>query len=214
MPALASPWSDTSDVPFIGLQSLPVDPLNGFLLHCFSPVKVIYSVTGCARLAAGFQPHQVASMQVYRRSFEGQLEQLAAIHDFIDQAAAEMDLGEEDAFACRLAADEAAANAFEHAYSGLPGRVEVTTWREDEAVRLDVRNWGAPFDPQAVAEPDISRPLEERPIGGLGIFLMRKFMDEVSFSFHPQEGNTITMRRRLRASPKSTRTGNPAGPID
>src|SRR5689334_6455343 len=88
---------------------------NSRKLHCFSPAKVLYSDTGCARSPASFRPFQGVLMQVYRRSFEGQLEQLAAIHDFIDQAAAQMDLSEEDAFACRLAVEEAAANAFEHA---------------------------------------------------------------------------------------------------
>ena len=136
-------------------------------------------------------------MDSYQRTFEGQVEQLAAIHEFVDQVAAELGLGEDDTFACRLATDEAAANAFEHAYAGRPGKVEVSITQDARDIRLQVRNWGKPFDPAAIAEPRIDRPLEERQVGGLGIFLMRKFMDEVRFGFNPQQGNTITMRRRL-----------------
>ena len=137
------------------------------------------------------------------------MEQLAGIHDFVDQAAAELGLGEDDAFACRLAADEAAANAFEHAYAGRPGKVELSIQCDAHDISLEVRNWGSPFDPAAIAEPSIDRPLEERQVGGLGIFLIRKFMDEVSFGFHAHEGNTITMRRRLLRGSHESRVASP-----
>ena len=142
------------------------------------------------------------------------MEQLAGIHDFVDQAAAELGLGEDDAFACRLAADEAAANAFEHAYAGRPGKVELSILCDAHEISLEVRNWGNPFDPAAIAEPSIDRPLEERQVGGLGIFLIRKFMNQVSFGFHAQEGNTITMRRRLGTSPESRVLSPKSAPSD
>jgi serine/threonine-protein kinase RsbW len=136
-------------------------------------------------------------MQVYQHTFEGQVEQLAAIREFIQESVIRLGAGEEDAFACQLAADEAATNAFKHAYAGGPGRLEVIVWCEAGRIALRLRNWGVPFDPEAIPVPGTTRPLEERPAGGLGIFLMRKFMDEVQFSFAPQEGNTVTMQRRL-----------------
>lgn len=133
----------------------------------------------------------------YRRTFEGQLELLPAIHDFVDGATAGLELNYDDAFACRLAADEAATNAFEHAYGGLPGKVEVAILLDGQDIVLVVRNWGRPFDPDSVPSPQIDKPLDERQMGGLGIFLMRRFMHDVSFEFHPVAGNTITMRRRI-----------------
>lgn len=136
-------------------------------------------------------------MESYRHTFEGHLEQLPAIHGFVDRASSDLGLGEDDAFACKLVIDEAATNAFEHAYDGRGGRVEVTLGREATDIVVCVRNWGSPFDPAAVAQPDLARPLEERLPGGLGIFLMHKFMDDVSFGFDARQGNTITMRRRL-----------------
>jgi anti-sigma regulatory factor (Ser/Thr protein kinase) len=136
-------------------------------------------------------------MQAYRRVFEGRLEQLPAIHEFVDRATTELGLREDDAFACRLSVDEAATNAFEHAYNKGPGKVEIAVWREADSIMLCIRNWGMPFDPEAIAVPDVTRPLEERGVGGLGIFLMRRFMDEISYSFDPQEGNAVTMCRRL-----------------
>src|SRR4051794_28086190 len=120
-------------------------------------------------------------MEVFRRVFEGQVEQLAAIHEFVDEAATGLGLGNDDAFACRLAVDEAATNAFEHAYAGKRGKVEVTIQHEVDSVVLTVRNWGAPFDPDKVPEPRLDLPLEKRSLGGLGIYLMRKYTDDVTF---------------------------------
>src|SRR5215213_3123225 len=109
-------------------------------------------------------------MQVYEHTFEGQVEQLGAIREFVQGAVTGLGGGKEDTFACQLAADEAATNAFKHAYSGEPGRLEVRVWREDDRIALRLRNWGKPFDPEAIRVPDTTRPLEERPAGGMGIF--------------------------------------------
>jgi serine/threonine-protein kinase RsbW len=134
----------------------------------------------------------------YRRAFEGGLEQLSAIRAFVAQAATALGAGEDDVFTCQLAADEAAANAFEHAYAGRGGRVEVSLQREGEAVLIRVRNWGTPFNPDAIPQPDLDLPLAEREAGGLGIYLIRQVMDEVVFRFDAEEGNSVTMRRRIR----------------
>ena len=62
-------------------------------------------------------------MQTFRRTYEGQLEQLPAIHDFVAEVATEQGLSEDDAFACRLATDEAAwLTSSEHAYAGGPAK--------------------------------------------------------------------------------------------
>ena len=136
-------------------------------------------------------------MEVYRQTFEGRKEQLVAIHEFVDRAATELGLSDDDTFACRLAVDEAATNAFEHAYDGQPNKVEVTIQHDTDHIVLRVRNWGQPFDPEAIPEPRLDLPLDARPVGGLGIFLMKKYMDQVSFESDAEKGNTVTMRRLL-----------------
>ena len=134
---------------------------------------------------------------MYQSTFEGGIEHLAAIRQFIHQATLDLGCNEDDIFACELATDEAASNAFEHAYAGRGGRIEVKAWREGDSCMICVRNWGVPFDPAAIPEPDLLAPLDERSMGGLGIFLIRKVMDHVSFTFDAAEGNTIVMRRKL-----------------
>lgn len=133
----------------------------------------------------------------YRRSFHGGVEHLTAIAEFTREAVSKLGAEEHDRLACELAVDEAATNAFKHGYLGNPGRVDITIWREGDTIVMEVRNWGRPFDPVSVPEPDLSVPIEERPLGGLGLFLIRRMMSDVSFTFNPEAGNTITMRRRI-----------------
>lgn len=141
----------------------------------------------------------VAARQARQRTFRGGVDELAAIRDFVGESAAALGAGEEDVFAFQLAADEAASNAFQHAYHGLGGLMDVEVWREGDAIFVRLRDWGEPFDPAAVPEPDLELPLEERPLGGLGLFLIRRVMTDVSFSFDPEAGNTVTMRREIHS---------------
>lgn len=139
----------------------------------------------------------VPILPVFERTFEGRIEQIPAIREFVGEAAEAMHISAEDTFACQLVVDEAATNAFRHSYRDERGRVEVRMWLDEDTVVLTVRNWGAPFDLATLPEPDIHKPLEERQPGGLGVLLMRRFADEVLFDFDQEKGNTVLMRRRL-----------------
>jgi serine/threonine-protein kinase RsbW len=139
----------------------------------------------------------------WQRTFEGSLEQLVPIRDFARRAAGHCSGSAEDAFACELACDEAAANIFNHAFAGKSGRIEMQAWCSDlefpahGALIIQLRYRGKAFDPSRVREPDLAAPLEERPTGGLGLYFMRQLMDKVSFEFDPVSGNLLTMRRIL-----------------
>jgi serine/threonine-protein kinase RsbW len=66
-----------------------------------------------------------------------------------------------------------------------------------EGVQLTVRDWGAAFDPEAVSVPDVDAPLEQRSLGGLGLFLVRQLVDDLRFEFDEERGNLVTMVKRL-----------------
>lgn len=53
------------------------------------------------------------------------------------------------------------------------------------------------FGPAAILPPNLEAGLEDRQVGKLGLHLMRKLMDKVSYSFGPEEGNTLIMTKRL-----------------
>jgi serine/threonine-protein kinase RsbW len=103
-----------------------------------------------------------------------------------------------DLYHIELVVDEACANVVQHAYAGRePGDMAITCLVDKGCFVIQIRDWGRTFDPQAVPKPNVEAPLEERSLGGLGVFLMRQFMDEVEFSFDPEQGNLLTMTKRL-----------------
>lgn len=95
-----------------------------------------------------------------------------------------------------LAVDEAASNIIIHGYQGQGGAIEIEMEREGDALVIRLRDEAPPFDPAAIPPPDLTLPLEQRPIGGLGIYLMRQVMDEVTHRITPQGGNELTLLKR------------------
>jgi anti-sigma regulatory factor (Ser/Thr protein kinase) len=96
-----------------------------------------------------------------------------------------LDCGFDGALAERLAlaVDEAATNVIEHAYAGAGDRViELRFWDAGAQLRVDIVDDGAMVDPRDVPEVDLARYATEHRRGGLGMHLMGKIMDSVTFS--------------------------------
>jgi len=121
---------------------------------------------------------------------------LASIRRFVGEVGEDLDIPERALYELQLAVDEACTNVIEHGYKGVGGKIEIQILPLNGGVQVVIRDWGIPFDPDSVPEPDVSAPLEERPLGGVGLFLMRKVMSQVHFDFDPQEGNTLTMIKK------------------
>jgi len=103
-----------------------------------------------------------------------------------------------DLYRIEMVVDEACANIVQHAYAGRePGDMVVTCSVADGRLIIQIRDWGCSFDPEAVPKPDVEAPLQERLLGGLGVFLIRQFMDKVEFAFDSEQGNLLTMTKRL-----------------
>jgi serine/threonine-protein kinase RsbW len=81
-----------------------------------------------------------------------------------------------------LAVDEASANVIEHAYQGAGDRTfELRYWDARGELRIDVIDDGATVDPRAMPKVDLERYASERRTGGLGVHLMGRIMDSVTF---------------------------------
>jgi len=99
----------------------------------------------------------------------------------------------------QLAVDEACANVVDHAYEGADaGEMEVCCHLDGQILTVRVRDWGKGFELASVADPDLEAPLEQRTLGGLGLFLVRQVMDEVQFRSDTELGNELMMSKRLR----------------
>lgn len=137
-------------------------------------------------------------MTSFRRELHlvGTMADLARIGEFIEEACSQAHVDPAAWFDIVMAVDEACSNVFEHAYEGMAGQLDLYFETRANDLIITVHDCGRPFDPDSVPMPNVHLPLEERPIGGLGLHLMRQLMDDISFAFAPGEGNTLVMEKR------------------
>ena len=99
-------------------------------------------------------------------------------------------------FKLRLAVEEAVENIVNYAYSDGAGYLEADTSVKDGVLSIVLQDAGVPFNPLDKEDPDITLSAEDRPIGGLGIFLCKKLMDSVEYEF-VNGCNKLTIRKRI-----------------
>lgn len=131
--------------------------------------------------------------------FAAKFDFLDEIREFVGEIARTGGFGEKDVYNIQLATDEAASNIIEHAYEGIPnGVLDLSCGMESDTIKIILIDYGLPFDPSTIPMPDLKADLSDRKIGGLGIFLMRKLMDEVHYDPRPDKSNVLTMIKRKR----------------
>ena len=92
----------------------------------------------------------------------------------------------------RIVAEEVVTNVAKYGYApGAAAAMELLVSTDDDAVSLEFRDLGQPFDPLAPPPPDLEAPLEERPLGGLGLTLVRGLVEDVRYV---REGGTNVLR--------------------
>jgi serine/threonine-protein kinase RsbW len=138
---------------------------------------------------------ETASMVTMR--WQADVDQLGAIRDFVAEASRSLGAGERAVLDLQLAVDEICSNSVRHGYGGREGQIEVTVERTGQSIEVVIRDWGRAFDPAQVPQPALDIPLEQRSLGGLGLYLVRQVMDDVRFEFDEDRGNSVTMVKRL-----------------
>jgi serine/threonine-protein kinase RsbW len=119
---------------------------------------------------------------------KAELNALEALFVFLEQGCAALQVPLEVQRALELSADEAVTNVINYAYpEGLPGPLHLRLYKNAGEVVLTIEDQGKPFDETEVPDPDLDASIEERHVGGLGVFLMHKMMDRVERS---RNGNT------------------------
>lgn len=131
--------------------------------------------------------------------YAARFEYLDEIREFVGDIARAGGFGDKDVYNIQLATDEAASNIIEHAYENVKdGILELSCDIQGDAIKIILIDRGESFDPSEVPLPDLKADLSDRKIGGLGIFLMRKLMDEVHYEPKPDKSNVLTMIKRKR----------------
>src|SRR5262245_382254 len=140
---------------------------------------------------------------------------LAEIRAFIRSFVRESGGDEETVSDLVQAVDELACNVIEHGYRRGDGTIDVRIARVGDAVEVRLRDRAPEFDPRTVPEPRLDLPLEQRPLGGMGIHLARTLTDGFDHRILPDGGNETTLTKLLRpAAARETDDGHHDGPTE
>ncbi len=121
-------------------------------------------------------------------------EVLAFLEDFLDG----LDCDMKSRIHLAVAVEEIYINIASYAYPDSEGNAEINLdYDEEEHFVIAVfKDSGIPYDPLAKEDPDVSLPAEERQIGGLGIFMVKKSMDNVTYEYSDGK-NILTIYKRI-----------------
>ena len=98
----------------------------------------------------------------------------------------------------KLAVDEACTNIIEHGYKGMdPGSIILSFRIQPGRILVQITDFGHVFEPVAGPKPDVEAALEDRELGGMGLYLIYQTMDNIDYQ-SSEDGNTLTFTKLLR----------------
>lgn len=125
------------------------------------------------------------------------IDNLDTMIDFIIDTVSELKIENRVISKLRLMSEEALVNIINYGYPDKTGDILIRSEMTDERkLYVQIIDWGIEFNPLEKEDPDITLPMEERGIGGLGIFMVKSIMDTVEYNY--SEGrNILTMTKIL-----------------
>ena len=127
------------------------------------------------------------------------VENIEVVTDFVNEQLEELNCPMKVQIQIDIAIDELFGNIAHYAYTPEVGdatvRVEAT--EDPLAVVITFIDKGVPYDPLAKADPDTTLPAEERKIGGLGIYMVKKSMDDVTYAYKDGQ-NILAIKKNLQ----------------
>jgi serine/threonine-protein kinase RsbW len=130
--------------------------------------------------------------------FPGNYSSLSKISDFVTQTAKSLGFGSFDLYKIETAVDEACSNIIEHAYGQEnKGNIEVSVIPAPDKITITLIDFGEPFNPKKIKNPNLTSNLDDRDNHGLGVYMMKQWMDVVKFEAESNR-NILTLVKNLR----------------
>ena len=124
---------------------------------------------------------------------KNQVSELEKVAQFVEEIGEELGLNMELQMNLNLVMEEMVSNVIFYAYpEGEKGMVEITLGTKEGQIQTCISDTGTPFNPLQHPEAELSSSIEERPIGGLGIHLIKEIMDNVEYQYKDGR-NMLTM---------------------
>ena len=130
------------------------------------------------------------------------ISEVAKLNAFVRAACTASRMDESEAANVGLAVEEAVVNVMRYAYpEETKGEIRVKAYVIDDILTFEISDDGTPFDPTAAEGPDMTLSAKKRPIGGLGIYLMRQYMDTMSYK-RMGNCNILSLTKNLNSRTK------------
>lgn len=144
---------------------------------------------------------QQRETKFYRKiTLHNNIRETPKIADFMDDIVGETGIDMGLASSLNLALEEAVVNVMNYAYpNDKVGNIAIEAYANEKRIKFVITDNGIPFDPTSTVEPDITAELEDRAIGGLGIFLVTHLMDSVDYERANGE-NILVLRKMLNVN--------------
>lgn len=126
------------------------------------------------------------------------VENIGTVTDFVNEQLEALGCSMKAQMQIDIAIDELFGNIAHYAYNPDVGSatVQVEVVEEPLAVVITFIDGGVPYDPLATADPDITLSAEERQLGGLGIYMVKKSMDEITYEYKDGK-NILSIKKKL-----------------
>jgi len=136
--------------------------------------------------------------QRYQMTRAAELESLSVFREFISDCCSRHKVPDETVFELKLAVDEACTNIIEHGYKGMsPGSIILSFRIEPDRILVQLTDFGHVFEPASAPKPDLEAALEDRPLGGMGLYLIYQMMDNIDYE-SSEDGNTLTFTKYIK----------------
>lgn len=132
----------------------------------------------------------------HRLRIPGKIEQVPKACSWVVQVAEEMGMGMRDVNQIELAVDEAVTNIIEHAYGNGEANkgIDIVVAADGTQLKVTIVDEGPQFDPLKMTDPDPTTSLEDRKIGGWGVFFIKKVMDSVDYQYAANRNHLIMIK--------------------
>jgi serine/threonine-protein kinase RsbW len=128
---------------------------------------------------------------------ENQIEEIPALAEKIDELAEKWELSQALTMNINLVIEEALSNIIFYAFKDKgKHEIKISVSLANKKLIIKTVDYGIPFDPLSLQQPDINLPAEERPIGGLGVFLISQIMDEMFYERQMNQ-NILTLNKNI-----------------
>ena len=140
----------------------------------------------------------MAEKKIFRFKVNADVNELQHVLDFVEECMQGIDCPPKAMMQINVSVEEIFVNIAHYAYSDKTGEavIEVEIDDEPKTVTITFIDSGVKYDPLAKPDPDVTLSAKERKIGGLGIFMTKKFMDELSYEYRDGQ-NVFSMKKKL-----------------